>query len=383
MLPLRDVTVVSVEQAVAAPFASRQLADLGARVIKVERPEGDFARSYDQSVQGQSSYFVWLNRSKESIVLDLKAEAGQEHFEALLARADVYIHNLSPRAAARLGIDADTVFERYPSLVCCEISGYGDQTPWASRRAYDLLVQCETGLVSITGTEDTRAKVGISIADIAAGMYAFSGIVAALYDRATTGTGTVVSVSLFDSLMEWMSAPLYYTRYGGSAPKRLGLAHATIAPYGPFMTQNGHLVVIAVQNDREWQRFCRIVLGEPELAADPHFESNELRVRHRRLLDAHIARRIERAPADTVEHLLLEANIAYGHVNGLEGMLDHPALTNKWAAISIPGGTMDALVPPIRLAGRPLPVGPVPGLGQHTEVILEEFGLTEVPGGDA
>jgi itaconate CoA-transferase len=269
-LPLAGITVISLEHAVAAPFATRQLADLGARVIKIERPGGgDFARRYDESTLGQSSYFVWLNRSKESLTLDVKDADGRELLEALLADADVLVNNLGPGAAQRLNIDAASIAERHPRLIVCTITGYGVDGPWADRKAYDLLVQCETGLVSLTGSPDMMAKVGISIADIAAGMYAYSGILAALYRRATTGEVSAVDVSLFEALAEWMGQPAYYTQYGGQQPARVRAEHATITPYGPYTTREGDVVVLAVQNEREWRAFCEIVLDEPTMAENP------------------------------------------------------------------------------------------------------------------
>ena len=278
MLPLQGVTVVSLEQAVAAPFATRQLADLGARVIKVERPQGDFARGYDTAVKGMSSHFVWLNRNKESVVLDLKSADGRRIMGRLLDRADVFVQNLAPGAAARLGFGAERLRERAPRLIVCDLSGYGSSGPYRDKKAYDLLIQCETGLVSITGGESEPAKAGISAADIAGGMYAFSGVLTALYERERTGRGTAFEVSLFDALGEWMGFPYYYAAYGGRAPRRAGARHAAIAPYGPFTAGDGSRVFLGVQNEREWATFCDRVLGRPELAADPRFDSNPKRV---------------------------------------------------------------------------------------------------------
>jgi itaconate CoA-transferase len=272
--PLHGLTVVSIEQAVSAPFATRQLADLGARVIKIERPDGgDFARTYDRTVKGLSSYFVWLNRSKESLTLDLKQPEALDVLGRILARADVFMQNLGPGAAKRLGLDSATLRRRNPRLVTCALSGYGSSGPFAERKAYDLLVQAEVGLVSITGTEDTPSRVGISVADIAAGMYAYSGILTALFNRTNTGEGASLDVSLFDALGEWMSAPAYYATYGGSAPPRTGDAHPTIAPYERFVARDSTSVWIAIQNAREWSRFCTDVLEQPSLASDSRFAS--------------------------------------------------------------------------------------------------------------
>ncbi|MDN5697055.1 MAG: CoA transferase, partial [Rubrobacter sp.] len=288
-LPLSGVTVVSVEQAVAAPFASRQLADLGARVIKIERPgSGDFARSYDETVKGMASHFVWLNRSKQSLTLDLKKDGAPEALDALLERADVFIHNLAPGAVERLGFGASRLRERDPRLICCSISGYGSTGPYRDKKAYDLLVQAEAGLLSITGTPETPSKAGISAADIAAGMYAYSGILAALYDRERTGEGTDFEVSLFEALGEWMGYPAYYTAYGGTEPPRTGASHAAIAPYGPFEAGDGGRVFLGLQNEREWNTFCERVLDQPDLAKDTRFETNAKRVQNRAALDAQI-----------------------------------------------------------------------------------------------
>ena len=284
-LPLQDVTVVSVEQAVAAPFATRQLADLGARVIKIERPDGgDFARSYDTTVKGLSSYFVWLNRAKESLTLDLKRAEARTILDRLLQRADVFVQNLAPGAADRLGASADSLRSRYPRLIVCNVSGYGTSGPYARRKAYDLLVQGEVGLISITGTADAPSKVGISVADIAAGMYAYSGVLTALLARARSGEGTIVDISLFDALSEWMGFAAYYTAYGGAPPARTGSNHASIAPYGPFESGDGHRIFLGIQNAREWTRFCAEVLRRPQLADDERFRTNPLRVANREAL---------------------------------------------------------------------------------------------------
>jgi len=294
MLPLEGVTVVSLEQAVAAPFATRQLADLGARVIKVERPEvGDFARSLDRTVQGLSSHFVWLNRSKESLTLDLKKEGAREVLERHVGRADVFVQNLAPGAAGRLGFGARSLRERHPRLIVCDVSGYGSSGPYRDKKAYDLLVQCEAGLVSITGTEETPSKVGIAVADIAAGMYANSGILAALLRRERTGEGASLEVSLFEALGEWMGFPLYYAMYGGKEPPRSGARHASIAPYGPFECGDGEQIFFGIQNEREWERFCEAVLGRPEMAGDELFDDNSRRVENREALEEEISAILE------------------------------------------------------------------------------------------
>jgi formyl-CoA transferase len=380
-LPLSGVTVVSVEQAVAAPFATRQLADLGARVIKVERPDGgDFARRYDTTVHGQSSYFVWLNRSKESVTLDLKSAAGQDVLRMLLERADVFVQNLGPGAAGRLGLDADTLTQLFPSLIPCTVTGFGTDGPWADRKAYDLLVQCQTGLVSLTGTADETARAGVSVADIAAGMYAYSGILTALYVRAVTGAVRPVEVSLFEALAEWMSQPAYYTRHGGSQPPRLGTQHATIAPYGAYTAADGKQVLLSVQNEREWVSLCKRLLGRPEMADDPRFATGPDRVIHRDELNALIGAWTHRHDSDEVQRLLHEAGIACAGVNDVQDFVDHPVLAarNRWRDVAVPGAVVPSLVPPVDLAGVEPRMDPVPETGGHTAQVLSELGLTAV-----
>lgn len=378
MRALVGITVVSLEQAVAAPFATRQLADLGARVIKVERPEGDFARRYDRSVRGWSSHFVWLNRSKESVVLDLKTERGRGVLERLLARADVFVQNLSPGALDRLGFAPEAVHRRYPHLVVCSISGYGRTGPYRDRRAYDLLVQAESGLMSITGTPKEPVKVGISVADIAAGMYAFSGILAALYRRERTGRGALLEVSLLEALAEWMGYPMYYTAYGGQAPARTGAHHATIAPYGPFPTRDG-VIFLAIQNEREWARFCHQVLEEPQLAEDPRFATNPDRLAHRAELEEAILAVFKQHTTEEVAGRLEAADVAYAEMRTVQGLLDHPQLRarNRWRQVSSPVGPLLALLPPFALPDEEPTLGPVPELGQHTRAVLRELGLEE------
>lgn len=378
-LPLTGITVLSLEQAVAAPFATRQLADLGARVIKVERPGGgDFARRYDTTVHGEASYFVWLNRSKESLTLDVKSAAGQEVLRELLAGADVFVQNLAPGAADRLGLGAADLQARHPSLITCTVSGYGTSGSWADRKAYDMLVQCQTGLLSLTGTPEEAVRVGISVADIAAGMYAYSGILSALFTRATTGRAPAVEVSLFDALAEWMSQPAYYTRYGGTQPPRVGARHATVAPYGVFTAADGKEVLLSVQNEREWAALCEDFLGRPELVADPRFADGSARVAHREELDAAIQARFAELDGAAATALLDAANIANSGVNTVPDFLDHPALTERgrWREVGLPGAAaaFQALVPPADLSGVSPRMDPVPGVGEHTERILAELG---------
>jgi itaconate CoA-transferase len=376
--PLKGITVVAIEQAVAAPFATRQLADLGARVIKIERPDGgDFARSYDRTVRGLSSYFVWLNRSKESLTLDLKQPAADAILRRLLAKADVFVQNLAPGAAERLGVASSELHARHPRLIACSVSGYGSSGPYASKKAYDMLVQAEAAVMSITGTADTPSRVGISVADIAAGMYAYSGILTALLARAQTGDGVTLEVSLFDALAEWMSAPVYYTAYGGSEPPRSGDAHATIAPYESFATRDGVWIYIAIQNDREWRRFCDGVLKQPALAADDRFSTNALRVEHRAALRATIAGVFARKSAPQMFERLDAAAIAYARRNSIDDFVSHPQLVqrHRWHTTDSLAGPLRALLPPVRIEGVTPVMGAIPALGQHSQRILEELGF--------
>jgi len=377
-LPLSGVTVVSVEQAVAAPFATRQLADLGARVIKVERPgAGDFARSYDTTVKGQASYFVWLNRGKQSLTLDLKSPAGLAILTRLIDRADVFVQNLAPGSAARMGLSAATLRTRDQRLIVCDVSGYAPDGPLGHRRAYDLLIQCEAGLLSVTGSPDAPAKAGISVADIAGGMYAFCSVLAALFTRERTGAGAALRVSLFESLTEWMAQPMYYAMYTGTPPERTGTSHATIAPYGTFGTGAGGTVQLAVQNDREWHRLCEQVLGRPELADDPRFATNPARVAARAELHREIEAALSPYPPDEVLARLDAAQIANARFNTVGDLLAHPQLEHRWAEVDSPAGPVRALPSPISASGAAPALGPIPAVGQHTGVILSELGLTD------
>ena len=380
MNPLEGITVVALEQAVAAPFATRQLADLGARVIKVERPgAGDFARGYDTTVKGLSSHFVWLNRSKESLTLDLKQPEARDILERLLADADVFIHNLAPGAAGRLGFGAERLREEYPQLIVCGISGYGFTGPYRDKKAYDLLVQCETGLVSITGTPETPSKVGISAADIAAGMYAYSGILAALFRRQRTGEGMEIEVSMLEALGEWMGFPAYFALYGGEEPKRSGARHAAIAPYGPFECGDGEVVFLGIQNEREWERFCKAVLGHPAMAEDERFATNSDRVANREALDKEIEDVIKRLSAEEVIEGLEEAQIANARMRTVHDFLNHPQLEarGRWREVGSPAGLLRALLPPATMSGVEPPMAAIPGVGEHTDRILAELGYDE------
>jgi itaconate CoA-transferase len=373
--PLEGVTVVAIEQAVAGPFATRQLADLGARVIKIERPDGgDFARAYDVSVKGMASHFVWLNRSKESLTLDLKRPEATKVLERLLQSADVFLQNLAPGATDRLGLGADTLRTRYPRLIVCNLSGYGTSGPYAEKKAYDLIIQSEVGMLAVTGTEDTPSKVGVSIADISAGMYAYSGILTALLARKDTGEGTIVDVALIDTLGEWMSYAAYYTEYGGTQPPRTGASHATIAPYGSYRTSDG-AVIIAVHNKVEWSEFCSRVLQQPALAADARFQTNVLRVQHRAALTHAIEGVLTHLPSAEVLRRLEDANIANARVNSIDEYLNHPQLAARdcWRDIDSPSGPIRALVPPVRLQDVEPAMGAVPALGQHSRAILEQL----------
>jgi len=377
MQPLKGITVVSLEQAVSAPFCTRQLADYGARVIKIERPgEGDFARRYDGAVNGLSSYFLWLNRSKESVTLDLVQAAARGALDALLSHADVLVQNLGPGAAARLGLDWAALSPRFPRLIVVDISGYGDAGPMANRKAYDLLVQAESGLLSVTGSEDTPSRCGVSIADIAAGMYAYSGTLMALLHRGRTGHGTRVGVSMLDALSEWMSQPYYFGHYGGAAPPRTGASHPTIAPYGPHRAGDGRDVLFGIQNDREWTRFCAEVLDAPELARDDRFADNPRRVANRAALTRIIERVFAMFTAEEVVQRLDAAAVANGRVNDVHGLASHEQFRarERWRTIGTSAGPIDALLPPADLDGLAPVMGNVPDVGEHTDAVLAELG---------
>jgi itaconate CoA-transferase len=380
MLPLSGITVVSLEQAVAAPFATRQLADLGARIIKVERPEvGDFARGYDRTVKGLASHFVWLNRSKESVTLDLKQDGAKEILNRLIESADVFVQNLAPGATGRLGFGAQTLRERHPSLIVCDVSGYGSSGPYRDKKAYDLLVQCEAGLVSITGTPDTPSKVGVSVADIACGMYAYSGILAALFRRERTGEGAAIEVSLFEALAEWMGFPAYFTMYGGKEPPRTGASHAAIAPYGPFECGDGEVIFLGIQNEREWERFCEAVLEQPALANDERFTSNSERVENRDDLHQEIEAILEELSSQEAIERLDDAKIANARMRTVRDFLDHPQLEarGRWREVGSPVGPLRALLPPAIMDGEEPVMAPIPEVGEHTDNILAELGYSD------
>ena len=376
-LPLAGITVVALEQVIAAPFATRQLAELGARVIKIERPGvGDASRGYDTTVKGLSSHFVWVNRSKESITLDAKHPEAKAILAKLVAGADVFVQNLAPGAAARLGLGAEELRAKHPRLVWCGISGYGENGPYSAKRAYDLLVQCETGLLSVTGTPETPSKAGIPIADIAAGMYAFSGILAALYRRKETGEGATLDISMFESLGEWLGFPAYFTAYGGKPPPRTGAAHATIVPYGPFTAGDGKSVFLGIQNEREFARFCEQVLGQPDLPKDPRFSTSSARNEHRPEMKALIEKVFAGMTGAAIVEGLEAAGIANARLNTMQEFWDHPQLEarNRWREVDSPAGRLDTLLPPLNIAGLEPDISAVPGVGQHTRAILAEFG---------
>ena len=377
MRPLDGITVVTLEHAIAAPFCTRQLADLGARVIKIERPGvGDFARAYDERARGLASHFVWTNRSKESLTLDVKHAEADPILEKLLESADVLVQNLAPGAAARLGLSYEALREKFPRLIVCDISGYGADGPYRDKKAYDLLIQSESGFLSITGSPDEPAKAGCSIADISAGMYAYSNILAALIQRGKTGKGCNIDVSMLESMVEWMSYPLYYAIDGAPPPPRAGAAHATIYPYGPFPAGDGKIVMLGLQNEREWGLFCSKVLQQPELATDVRFASNSARTSARVELRAIIVDVFAALNAEQVIARLEDAQIANAHMNTMQDLWDHPQLAarQRWVEIDTPAGAMPALLPP----GVPDTYTPrmdaVPALGQHTDAILAEIG---------
>lgn len=377
MLPLKGITVVSLEQAVAAPFATRQLADLGARVIKVERPEGDFARNYDQAVHGMSSIFVWLNRSKESLTLNLKEARDKEILEEIISKADVFVQNLAPGAVDRLGFSPEELQKKYPKLIICNISGYGASGPYKDKKAYDLLIQCESGLMSITGTKDSPSRSGISIADIAAGMYAYSGILTALIARNQTNKGTVVEVSMLEALSEWMGYPLLYSEYGDLPLERTGASHAIIYPYGPFKVKDGNQVFLAIQNDREWKKFCEGIINDPSLTRDSRFDTNSKRVQYKEALKTIIEEVFQNSSAEEVVSRLEGLGIANANLNTLKEVIDHPQLKyrERWREIDSPVGSIKTLIPPVTSKDFEVVMDAVPKAGEHTEAILKEFGF--------
>jgi crotonobetainyl-CoA:carnitine CoA-transferase CaiB-like acyl-CoA transferase len=369
---LEGLLVVAVEQAVAAPYASGRLADAGARVIKVERPEGDFARRYDVYVHGESAYFVWLNRGKESVCLDLKRADDRALLDTVIATADVFIQNLAPGVIDRLGFAPDELRRRDPRLITCSISGYGDEGPYRDLKAYDLLVQAESGLSHITGNEAGPARVGVSVCDIAAGMTAFQGILQALIGRGKTGNGRHVAVSLYHALADWMNVPYLQYVYGGHEPKRCGLNHPTIAPYGNYVCGDGKAVLFSIQNEAEWQALCEEVLGRPELADDARFATNPRRVANRPALDAVINQAFSAAPRDAVVERLEKARIAYGRVSTLDDLKRHPQ--NRTVEVETPAGPVRMLAPGMIFDGEMPALGPVPAVGEHTDAIRAEFG---------
>jgi itaconate CoA-transferase len=379
MKPLDGVKVITLEHAIAAPFCTRQLADLGARVIKIERPgTGDFARAYDERVHGMASHFVWCNRSKESLTLDVKAPQAQGIFERLLEDTDVLVQNLAPGAAARLGLSYEALREKYPRLIVCNISGYGSDGPYRDKKAYDLLIQSESGFLSITGGPDSPAKAGCSIADIAAGMYAYTNILAALLQRSKTGLGREIDVSMLESMVEWMTYPLYYAFDGTSPPPRAGAAHATIYPYGPFPAGDAKTVMLGLQNEREWGAFCAKVLLAPELATDPRFSSNSKRVAAREALRDIIVKAFSKLTSEEVISRLDHAQIANARMNDMSDVWAHPQLNerNRWVNIDSPAGSIPALLPPGIGTASDVRLDPVPALGQHTEALLSELGFS-------
>ncbi|MCC5857168.1 MAG: CoA transferase [Ectothiorhodospiraceae bacterium] len=380
MRPLDGVTVITLEHAIAAPFCTRQLADLGARVIKIERPGvGDFARNYDQRVRGLASHFVWTNRSKESVTLDVKHPRGGDVLQRLLDQADVLVQNLAPGAAARLGLSYDALKESHPGLIVCDISGYGQDGPYRDKKAYDLLIQSESGFLSITGTEDEPSKAGCSIADISAGMYAFSNILAALLQRGQTGKGSHIEISMLESMVEWMGYPLYYAFDGAPPPPRTGAAHATIYPYGPFPTGDQRSVMLGIQNEREWKAFCERVLQRPELAGDERFGSNAARVANRHELRGVICQVFSGLGAEQVLERLDAAQIANANVNTIPDVWNHAQLQarSRWVEIDTPAGQVPALLPPGAPAAFDARMDAVPDLGQHTDTVLRELGFAD------
>jgi itaconate CoA-transferase len=369
--PLAGILVVALEHAVAAPFCSSRLADAGARVIKIERPEGDFARAYDHVVHGESAYFVWLNRGKESIVLDIKEPGDAALLRRMTARADVFIQNLGAGAAERAGFGSDQLRRTHPRLITCDISGYGDDGPYRHMKAYDLLIQCESGLASITGVPERPGRVGVSVADIACGMHAHAAILQALYHRERTGEGSALAVSLFDGIADWMTVPLLHYDYGGKAPERVGLRHPSIAPYGAFATADGKQVVISIQNEREWRDLCEKVLERADMADDAGFAGNTRWIAERPALDGEIAAIFARVPHAELVAKLRRARIAFASVNAVAELSRHRQL--RRVVVGSPSGPVELAAPPVRRRGEEVRVGPVPAVGEHSRALREEF----------
>ncbi|KXU86848.1 CoA-transferase [Caballeronia megalochromosomata] len=380
MRPLQGIKVVTFEHAIAAPFCTRQLADLGARVIKIERPgTGDFARNYDERVSGLASHFVWTNRSKESVTLDVKHPEALDVVHKLLSNADVFVQNLAPGATQRLGLDYDALKERYPRLIVCDISGYGSDGPMRDKKAYDLLIQSESGFLSITGSEGEPAKAGCSIADIAAGMYGYTNILAALIERGQTGRGRRIDISMLESMVEWMSYPLYYAIDGQTPPRQAGASHATIFPYGPFQAGDGKTVMLGLQNEREWKKFCEIVIRQPDLQNDERFCANSRRTQHRDVLTRIIVDAFASLTAAQVIERLEEAGIANARMNDMHDVWKHDQLEarHRWTRVETPAGAIPALYPPGLGSADAPRMEAVPALGEHTDAILRELGFSD------
>ena len=374
-MDLEGITVVALEQAVAAPYASSRLADAGARVIKIERTEGDFARRYDSLAKGDSAYFVWLNRGKESVCLNLKDDGDKAILAAMIATADVFIQNLAPGAVERMGFGLEGLLQQHPSLICCSITGYGREGPYRDQKAYDLLVQAESGLCAVNGTEHGAARVGVSVCDIAAGMQSFQAIMQGLFARTRTGKGRIIDVSLYHALADWMNVPYLQTRYGGKPPTRVGLRHPTIAPYGAYMCSDDKAVLISIQNEREWVRLATEVLGDGGIASDPRFDSNNHRVANREALEDIVAGVFGSLPREDVIERLTAAGVAFGRLTDLEDLTAHPQ--NRFITVQSDGGEIELMAPGSVTRGEAIHYGPVPALGQHSDAIRAEFGACE------
>ncbi len=378
--PLSGIRVIALEQAVAGPLCTRHLADLGADVIKIERPDGgDFARRYDTAVKGESSYFVWLNRNKRSLTLNVKHPAARDILHRLLKEADVFVQNFGPGAVDRLGLGAKQLRDSYPRLVICGISGYGTGGPYERKKAFDLLLQGETGVIATTGTEDAPAKLGISVGDIGAGVYGAMSVLAALYEREATGQGKIVETSLFDALAEWMGYPAYFNLYGGTPPSRAGTRHATVVPYGSYRCGDGHLVLFAVQTEQQWASFCRIVCEHPEWEGDSRFNSSANRRINRDELEPMIEQAFEPLTREQVTDRLEQADIPYGDLNEISQFLDHPQLTerDRWREVDSPAGPLKAILPPFIMEDFEPRMDPIPSVGQQTDEVLRELGYDE------